>query len=268
MNLYCEVDWQSLICRWKCALKIDYKLFQFSWYLFCDNDGKLCVCKMFSQITCPYFQMYLKCWHCLSSLVIIGYTIGKWTTRTWISPSCIISTAIKIFSFKKICLKAICSSLGGVSKNTYKLVNLWALKSSLLNKIHIFQYMGKIFYGELHAMWRRRVWSTLAEVMACYLMAPNHYLNQCYLLTSEVLWHSPQNNFAASAPATILYEFENYTSKITATPMINSLWPSDAIWRQRSGSTLAQVMACCLTAPSHYLNQCWLIIREVQWHSY
>ena len=27
-------------------------------------------------------------------------------------------------------------------------------------------------------------------------------------------------------------------------------------------------MACCLTAPSHYLNQCWLIISEVQWHSY
>ena len=42
-----------------------------------------------------------------------------------------------------------------------------------------------------------------------------------------------------------------------------SLWPSDAIWRHRSGSTLAQVMACCLTAPSHYLNQYWLIIRKV-----
>ena len=51
-------------------------------------------------------------------------------------------------------------------------------------------------------------------------------------------------------------------------PQLNSLWPNDAIWRQRSGSTLAQVMACCLTAPSHYLNQCWLIISEVQWHSY
>ena len=48
----------------------------------------------------------------------------------------------------------------------------------------------------------------------------------------------------------------------------NSLWPSDAIWWHRSGSTLAQVMACCLTAPRHYLNQCWLIINEVQWHSY
>ena len=26
-------------------------------------------------------------------------------------------------------------------------------------------------------------------------------------------------------------------------------------------------MACCLTAPSHYLNQCWLIIRGVLWHT-
>ena len=48
----------------------------------------------------------------------------------------------------------------------------------------------------------------------------------------------------------------------------NSWRPSDAIWQHRSGSTLAQAMACCLTAPSHYLNQCWLIISEVQWHSY
>ena len=35
-----------------------------------------------------------------------------------------------------------------------------------------------------------------------------------------------------------------------------SLRPSGALWRQRSGSTLAQVMAFCMTAPSHYLNQC------------
>ena len=44
----------------------------------------------------------------------------------------------------------------------------------------------------------------------------------------------------------------------------NSLWPSDAVWWCRSGSILAQVMACCLTAPSHYLNQCWLIINKIQ----
>ena len=45
--------------------------------------------------------------------------------------------------------------------------------------------------------------------------------------------------------------------------MINSTWPSDA----RSGSTLAKVMACCLTAPSHYLNQCWPLISGILWHS-
>ena len=38
---------------------------------------------------------------------------------------------------------------------------------------------------------------------------------------------------------------------------INSLWTSDAKWWQRSGSTSAQVMAYCLMAPSHHLNQCW-----------
>ena len=45
--------------------------------------------------------------------------------------------------------------------------------------------------------------------------------------------------------------------------ILNSLGPSDAIWWQRSGSTLAQVIACCLMAPSHYLNQCWLVISKV-----
>ena len=39
------------------------------------------------------------------------------------------------------------------------------------------------------------------------------------------------------------------------------------IWWHRTGSTLAQVMACCLTAPSHYLNECWFLISKAQWHS-
>ena len=48
---------------------------------------------------------------------------------------------------------------------------------------------------------------------------------------------------------------------------INSLWPSDAIGWHTTGSTLIQVMACCLMAPSHYLNQCWFIISQVLCHS-
>ena len=48
---------------------------------------------------------------------------------------------------------------------------------------------------------------------------------------------------------------------------ITSLASGDTIWWQRSGSTLAQVMAYCLMTPSHYLNQCWLINTKVLWHS-
>ena len=54
---------------------------------------------------------------------------------------------------------------------------------------------------------------------------------------------------------------------VTRPQWVNSLWLSDTIWWQRSGSTLAQVMACCLMAPSHYLNQYWLIISKALWSS-
>ena len=47
---------------------------------------------------------------------------------------------------------------------------------------------------------------------------------------------------------------------------INSLWLIDAMRRHRSGPTLAHVMACYLRAPSHYLNQCWLIISTARWY--
>ena len=36
---------------------------------------------------------------------------------------------------------------------------------------------------------------------------------------------------------------------------VNSLRPSDALWRHRYGSTLAATMACCLTTPSHRVTE-------------
>ena len=52
---------------------------------------------------------------------------------------------------------------------------------------------------------------------------------------------------------------------------INSSPPSPAYMRQETGSALVQVMACRLTAPSHYLNQYWLIVNwtprnKFQWY--
>ena len=51
---------------------------------------------------------------------------------------------------------------------------------------------------------------------------------------------------------------KNYMIRIT----FNLLWSGDAIWQNRSGSTLAQIMACCPMAPSHYLNQCWIYYHQ------
>ena len=47
---------------------------------------------------------------------------------------------------------------------------------------------------------------------------------------------------------------------------VNSLRSSDVIWLQKSWATLVKVMDCGLMAPSHYLNQCWLIISKILWY--
>ena len=76
------------------------------------------------------------------------------------------------------------------------------------------------------------------------------------------------SNITRKTPNYLLgYSYDDPILERAKSSCFNSLWPSDAIWRQIPRSTLAQVMACCLTAPSHYLNQCWLIINKVQWHS-
>ena len=68
-----------------------------------------------------------------------------------------------------------------------------------------------------------------------------------------------------------LFMFTNHaiylpSNHIVSWIIINSLWPSNAIWRHRFGSILAQIMACCLVAPSHCVNQSWLVINLVWWH--
>ena len=107
------------------------------------------------------------------------------------------------------------------------------------------------------------MWIDLVPYVKSRTSAPPHdrpRFRSSKLHISEVKWHSSDSNLTASVSATILWnQFENYTLKI------NSLWPSDTIWPHRSWSTLAQVMACCLMAPSYYLNQCWLIIITDQW---
>ena len=57
--------------------------------------------------------------------------------------------------------------------------------------------------------------STLAQVMACCLMAPSHYLNQYWLIISKVLWHFSEGNFTAGISAINHWNWlEKYSSKI------------------------------------------------------
>ena len=60
--------------------------------------------------------------------------------------------------------------------------------------------------------------------------------------------------------AEMSHKGQNVTQSCYNDYLTKSHWHVHAIWQHRPGSTLAQVMAHSLTAPSHYLNQCGLII--------
>ena len=118
--------------------------------------------------------------------------------------------------------------------------------------------------GPSDTIWRYG--SILAQVMACCLMAPSHYLNQCWhiIRLSKVQSHSSGNHFTQDTSAINHWnQFENYLSKfLSKSPRgqwVNSFWPIDTIWHHISWSTLV----CCQVAPGYYLNQCWLIISQV-----
>ena len=109
----------------------------------------------------------------------------------------------------------------------------------------LFQYKDCLFrYRDSH--YQKWYWDHLLCIMEIPVMVRWH-LN---------CWNCHQISYSLQA---LSYAFQSF----------KSLWPSDATWWQRSWSTLAQVMACCLVAPSHYLNQCqwWLLINQVILHS-
>ena len=120
------------------------------------------------------------------------------------------------------------------------------------------------------SIWHQCWWAAVIQVKACHLMTLCHYLKQYCVIISDAPWHLPKGNFTKKNISNQIvnkYQTLIITAALPSGQEVNSLWPSDAIWWQRSGSTLAQVMACCLMASSHYLNQCWLIINKVVWHS-
>ena len=82
-------------------------------------------------------------------------------------------------------------------------------------------------------------WSTLVQVMACYLMAPNHNLNQCRIIIKIY----PSAMFKIIIQFSITEITENYILKIYAkSPRVSELTQYYLVMHNGS--------------PRHYLHQC------------
>ena len=110
--------------------------------------------------------------------------------------------------------------------------------------------------GVSTVMWDQMIQvQTLSQHCTCWLsgiilcMCPANERRRYNITSSLICWvHSP------NGPWTV----DNFP--------LNS-WRPSSIWHYWTWSTLVEVMACCLSAPSHHLDQCWLIINAVLWHS-
>ena len=99
----------------------------------------------------------------------------------------------------------------GVIDSLWPGVAIWPLRSgSTLN-----QWVSE--WLDLTAFQER-----LDQAMACYLKAPNHYLNQCWLISNGFFCHAPESNFTGSAQESNPYHIlETYMFKIITTPPRN-----------------------------------------------
>ena len=91
------------------------------------------------------------------------------------------------------------------------------------------------------AIWPRRYWSAMITVMACCRAAPSHYVNQCWFIMNEILWHSFQGNVYWNTvhwntqDVNLKVVFEMYTFEITATSARGQWVNALNVWGGRYG---------------------------------
>ena len=105
-------------------------------------------------------------------------------------------------------------------------------------------------------------------VTACYWLKPSS-ARPAFIRDPNLVITVPADVPApkGARPSTGTLLTSNWICCFNISLVINSLWPSIAMWQQRCCLTLIWVMTRCLMAPSHYLSQCWLLIKSVPWHS-
>ena len=98
---------------------------------------------------------------------------------------------------------------------------------------------------------------TLVQVMVWCHHTTIHYLNQCWpWLTKQC--SSTRLKLLTMLAIIMFTEFKSGGFLIHCGPVMP--------YGIMIGLTLVQIMACFQTAPSHYMNQCGLIISEILWH--
>ena len=132
--------------------------------------------------------------------------------------------------------------------------------SKILSKIHTFPFK-KIHLKMSSAKWQQ---FCLGLNMLNNKMVHNG-MHHIFLMVQRYNIHILNWGFCIVFHSNNIIKFCYFTEVFLL--YLNSLLPNDAIWQHGSRSTMVQVMACCLTAPSHYLNQSWLINTKVQWCS-
>ena len=60
---------------------------------------------------------------------------------------------------------------------------------------NIAHYTGVYLLWPSGVIWRQIFRPIVVQVMACCMMAPNHYMNPCLLIIGKILWHSFQWQF-------------------------------------------------------------------------
>ena len=70
------------------------------------------------------------------------------------------------------------------------------------------------------AIWWHNIGSTLVQVMACYPMAPRHYLHQYWLLICGVPRNSPESNFTSQVNF-LNKKSSNHTFKVSVKSVID-----------------------------------------------
>ena len=122
--------------------------------------------------------------------------------------------------------------------------------------------------------------------MAWCLMAPSHFLNQCWLVIDEVMWHSPGNRTLEKIKANTCMGQSSPCSTpdmhqldfVIIADVLNSLdlthhprVPHICVIELGEHWFRKWLVPC--SAPSHYLNQCCLIVdwtlrNKLQWNFY